>query len=109
MRILRRLRGGSLGTANSLQEEVGYNFGAQLTGLSFYVRDGVWHAVVKADFSGRPMVAFLNVGSFARCVEVTCEYTFHSWLRWKDDNKPPKTRTYRRHPSVNPLRRKGGA
>lgn len=108
MRILRRLRGGSLGLANSLQEEIAYNFGAQLTGLSFYVRDGVWHAVVKADFSGRPMVAFLNVGTFARCVEVTCEYTFHSWLRWKADAKPPRTRTFRPAPSANQFRKKGG-
>ncbi len=90
MRKLRRLKGGSLGRSNTIKEHIAYHYGAHLTGLSFYVRSGTWHSVIKADFGNHAMVAFLNVGTFARTVEVTEEYARKGWLTWKNDRNPPK-------------------
>jgi len=101
MQQLRTLRGGSLGYSTTLIQHIGWRYNAVLTGLSFYVRDGVWHSVIKADFGNRPMVAFLNVGTFERVIEVTEEYASRGWLNWKEDRKPPKTRTMRKPPLVN--------
>lgn len=98
MRTLRRLEGGSLGTTNTLAEHLAYHYGADLTGLSFYVRDSVWGVVIKADFGNRAKVAFLTVGTFARAVEVCCEYCSNGWLTWKFDKKPPRTRRLRSGP-----------
>lgn len=96
-RAARRLVGGPLGLSAAIDQHIGWNYNGVLTGLSFYVRDGIWHAVIKADIAGRPMVAFLNVGTFARCVEVCAEYAFRSWLIWKPDERPPRVRGRRRH------------
>lgn len=93
-REVRRLVGGSLGRAPSLAEILGWEYNAVLTSLTFRIKDGVWSSVVKADFGPRPMVAFVDVGSFARCVEVTIEFATKRSLKWYPDKYPPKTRTY---------------
>lgn len=97
-RQLRRLQGGSLGYCNTLIELVGWNYNAILTGVSFRVRNDIWSAVIKADFLEGPLVSFLDVGSFARCVEVLNEYAEKRLLVWHPDKYPPKTRKLRRFP-----------
>ena len=95
MRHLGTLGGGALGRSVELKEQLGWRYGAVLTGLSFYLRDGVWSAVIKANFENRPMVAFINVGDFARCVEVAVEIVETGRLYWQPDKRPPKTKTFR--------------
>lgn len=95
-RTLRRVRGDALGHSLTLQEHIGWHHNAVLTGLSFYVRDGVWNSVIKADFGNRPMVAFVNVGTFARCLETTAYLASKGYLTWQPDKKPPRTRAKQR-------------
>lgn len=90
------LRGGSLGFTPSLIEIIGWDYNAVLTMLSFRIRDGVWTAIIKADFGNTPMVAFLDVGSFGRCVEVTSELAAAGQLHWHRDKYPPKKRTWKK-------------
>lgn len=97
-RRIRSVVGNGLGRSNVLQETIGWVYNAVLTGLHFRVRDGIWTAVIKADFGDRAQVAFLDVGTFARCIEVCAEYAEKGQLRWYPDKYPPRTRGRRRSP-----------
>ena len=80
----------------TLQESIGWEYNAILTGVSFRVKNGVWTCIIKADFGSTAMVAFIDVGSFARCVEVSCEFAAKGHLTWHKDKYPAQTRTYRK-------------
>lgn len=95
-RVADRLLGGPVGFTPTLEEILGWEYGAALTQLSYRYRDGIWTALIKADIRGSAKIAFIDVGSFGRCVEVANERVARRWLHWKDDIHPPKTRTYRR-------------
>lgn len=84
------LRPTSLGMVPALPEDIGWNYNAVLTGLTFRCRAGIWTAIIKADFGNSPMVAFLDVGTFPRTVEVLCEYAQRRALTWLPDKYPPR-------------------
>lgn len=84
-----------MGLVPTLQETIGWSYNAVLTGVSFRINRGVWSAVIKADFGNTARVAYLDVGSFGRCVEVCCEFAEKRMLTWQHDKYPPRERRVR--------------
>jgi len=106
--MVKMLLGGALGLSPTLMEIIGWHYGANLTSIQFTCRDDVWTAIIKADFGNDAMVAFLDVGDFARCIEVTIEFIEEELLKWHKDKYPPPRKRRGRIRHVNVRKHIGG-
>lgn len=61
------------------------SLGAELTGFSVKFGPADCLMVLKADFEGRPMVAFVGGEDFARLLVKAERGASHNELRWKED------------------------
>lgn len=85
------VKGGALSYLPTMEEIIGWTYNALLTGVSFRYADGVWTAVIKAVKDGHPIVSYVNVGKFGRCVEVAIDLASKGLLVWYPDQHPVKT------------------
>lgn len=58
----------------------------------FVVRqtDAGWVAMVKAHRNGKPVIAYVNGGTFAACLELAGEFAQRGCLTWQLDKHPSK-------------------
>lgn len=85
---------GSLQANTRLQEDIGWHDAGVLSSVQVSYKGARWLVVVKAEFPAGPKVAFLDVDTFGRCLEVLAEYASSGQLNWVNDKYPPRVRRW---------------
>ena len=98
----------SLTTMAGLEQNIGWNNNAVLTGLSIKRKNEGWLATIKADFPDGSKVAFLQVSRLYKLFEVLEEYANKDHLSWQKDKWPIHWRTPSSSSQINRPRRGDG-
>lgn len=77
-----------LSVVSGLEQNIAWNYHAELTGFTVKRKRYTWLGVIKADFSGGPMVSFIEVEQLTRLLEVVDEYANAGRLYWLRDKFP---------------------
>ena len=83
-----------LTTMAGIEQNLGWNNNAVLTGLSFKRKDAGWLATVKADFPDGSKVAFIQVARLYKLFEILEEYANADHLSWQPDKWPIHWRSF---------------
>ena len=97
-----------LTTMAGIEQNLGWNNNAVLTGLSFKRKNDGWLATIKADFPEGSKVAFLQVQRLYKLFEVLEEYANKDHLTWQKDKWPIHWRSPGSSSKIYRPRRGGG-
>lgn len=90
----------ALSSVSVLQESLGWNYDALLTGIYFKVRGDIWQCVLKAELRSGPKMAFFTGDSLVELTETVYWYARKGLISWDHDKRPVRVAKRRGvHPS----------